>query len=271
MREMYPQSIPYLVPRTPDLMYDSLNAGECEVMLAYKQDFDSSKLREDYNPTCTLEWEGRKVKSLKDGFATKLDPGVNGTDLVNEVFGYYMKKMEDDGFLEEKWREHTEYYATPGHCDTSSNGADSESAGNTNRYLKSSGGDGGGVSVAASAASGAESDEEYGALSLKQMAGTMMFQIVGSAIAIVIALLSRFEQKKNVKRQVRRRSKRDMNSENAHSTSFDTSVQVQLDKLQSSQKELAQQMNTMMKMMQEKFDDNEQSEQTNPSSTPQNQ
>ena len=243
MREMYPQSIPYLVPRTPDLMYDSLNAGECEIMLAYKQEFEMSLYQKEDNPTCTLDWEGRQVKSSKDGFVTKLDPGVKCTDLVNEVFNYFMKEMDDNGFLEEKWREHTEYYATPGHCNHSSDSAKREFTNSANRYLKADGGDGTGEKSADSTASAEESDEESSALSLKQMAGTMVFQVIGSVIAIVIALVSRFERKKNVKRQIRRRTKK-MVSKNSDATGSDeSSVQIRLD-------ELAQQMNTMMKMMQ---------------------
>ena len=250
VREMYPQAIPYLVPRPRGLLYDSLNAGECEIMLAYKQEFETSLHQKEDNPTCTLEWEGRQVKSLKDGFATKLDPGVKCTDLVNEVFYYFMKEMDDNGFLEEKWREHTEYYATPGHCNHSSDSAKREFTNSANRYLKAGGGDGTGGKSADSTASAEESDEESSALSLKQMAGTMVFQVIGSVIAIVIALVSRFERKKNVKRQIRRRTKK-MVSKNSDATGSDeSSVQIRLD-------ELAQQMNTMMKMMQKMQNDDD--------------
>ena len=177
-------------------MYSSLNKGKCDVLIAYKQEFESSLKWEDRNPTCTLEWEGRLVKPLKDGFATKLDPGVMCTDLVNEMFSYYMKEMVDNGALDKLWEQHNQHYATEGHCEAEAEGGIAEKG---RRVLK-----GGGNGVDADAASIATESGDDQALMLKDMAGTILFQLVGSLIAVVVAIASRFEGKTKTKRKERR-------------------------------------------------------------------
>jgi hypothetical protein len=247
MKDNYPFSTPLLVLRTSQKdMYDSLLNKECDILLAYKQSFEIYKLQYDTNPHCTLAWEGRVVKKLNDGFSSKLDPAVKCTDLVNEVFNYYLTEMVDNGFLDQQWSQHTQKVATPGHCVAPDNNMEnSESTNSANRRsLKGAGGD---AAAATSGASTIESEEgEAGSLSLKDMAGTMVFQVIGSIIAIIVALLSRIERKKNVKRH----TMKNFNKNNSTNTSgSQIYVQAQLDDLQSTQKELSQQMNMVISML----------------------
>jgi hypothetical protein len=247
MKDNYPFSTPLLVLRTSQKdMYDSLLNKECDILLAYKQSFEIYKLQYDTNPHCTLAWEGRVVKKLNDGFSSKLDPAVKCTDLVNEVFNYYLTEMVDNGFLDQQWSQHTQKVATPGHCVAPDNNMEtSESTNRANRRsLKGAGGD---AAAATSGASTIESEEgEAGSLSLKDMAGTMVFQVIGSIIAIIVALLSRIERKKNVKRH----TMKNFNKNNSTNTSgSQIYVQAQLDDLQSTQKELSQQMNMVISML----------------------
>ncbi|OEU19284.1 hypothetical protein FRACYDRAFT_267983 [Fragilariopsis cylindrus CCMP1102] len=82
------------------------------------------------------------------------------------------------------------------------------------------------------------------------MAGTMIFQVIGSGIAILVALLSRFERKKNVKRHTTSTMQQNFKKNNSANTSEgQRDVQAQLDELQSTQKELAQQMNMVISML----------------------
>jgi hypothetical protein len=244
MKDNYPFSTPLLVLRAnQDDMYDSLLNKECDILLAYKQSFETYKLRDDTNPDCTLAWEGRVVKNLKDGFSSKLDPAVKCTDLVNEVFNYYITEIVDIGFLDQQWSQHTQKVATPGHCAALDNNMKSESTNSANRrHLKATGDE------AAAAATTGASTNESNSLSLKAMAGTMIFQVIGSGIAILVALLSRFERNKNLKRHTS--TMKNFNKNNSTNTSEgQIDVQAQLDDLQSTQKELAQQMNMVISML----------------------
>jgi hypothetical protein len=240
MKDNYPFSTPLLVLRTSEKdMYDSLLNKECDILLAYKQSFETYKLQDDTNPHCTLAWEGRVVKTLNDGFSSKLDPAVKCTDLLNEVFNYYLTEIVDNGFLDQIWSQHTQQVATPGHCVARYNNMKSESTNSANRrHLKATGYE----ATATSGASTIESDS----LSLEAMAGTMIFQVIGSGIAILVALLSRFERRKNVKRH----SMKNFNKDNSTKISeSQIHVQAQLDDLQSTQKVLAQQMNMVISML----------------------
>ena len=249
MKENYPFSTPLLVLRANEEdMYDSLLNKECDILLAYKQSFETYKLRDDTNPDCTLAWEGRVVKTLNDGYSSKLDPAVKCTDLVNEVFNYYITEIIDNGFLDQQWRQHTQKVATPGHCaaplDNNMKSESTNSATNR-RHLKATGDEAAATATATSGASTIESDS----LSLNEMAGTMIFQVIGSGIAILVALLSRFERKKNVKRHTTSTMQNFKKKNSANTAEGQRDVQAQLDDLQSTQKELAQQMNMVISML----------------------
>eukprot|EP00536_Pseudo-nitzschia_multiseries_P018288 jgi/Psemu1/54929/gm1.54929_g len=198
LQEKYPQLIPYLVPVEKAKMYDALNQKECDVLVAYKKAFETALKQEDTNPKCTLQWEGKMIKYLEDSFVTKHDPGVFCTDLVGEVISYYVTEMKDDGTLEKLWEEQDAHFATEGHCGVSENG--SEESGR--RRLGSNAG------RAAAAAAGGKEEEDSNSLSLEDMAGTILFQFVGSTIAVVIAFISGFDRKTKTKRSLRRSESR---------------------------------------------------------------
>ena len=241
LKKTYPGIEPLLVPTAKDELYSALRGGECELMVAYKQSFDTSTKRQEENPTCTLQWQGRKIQSLMDGFATKLDPVYKCTDLVNEVFNYYIREMTDNGYMEYLWEEHNNYYADEGHC------------GGTNspieRRLKgaSSGGAAGGGAAAALSEGGGEN--ESFALSLKDMAGTLLFQALSTALAVLVAVVSGFDRKTKAKRIERKSSRR---STVACSESDDTeSKNASSSTIQEELKDLKQQMGDLMTLMEQ--------------------
>lgn len=201
-RMKYPQLVPYLVPVEKDAMYNSVNKGVCEVLVASKQDFQTSLRQEDANPMCTMRWEGQMVKMLEDSFATKHDPGVLCTDLVREVFSYYITEMQDDGTLQKFWEEHDSFYATRGHCETSK--TDEEATGRRRLAETGAGSENSNASVSEPDMEEMEDDSDSLALSLEDLAGTLIFQVIGSAISIVVALLSNLEPKTKKRRQSRR-------------------------------------------------------------------
>lgn len=200
LKERYPGIEPYLVLKPVKELYNSLNSGECEIMVAYKQDFEASLRRESDNPRCTLEWQGRQVQPLVDGFATKLDPAVLCTDLVNEVFNYYIKEMTDNGYLEHIWQEHSAYYSDEGHCEAKRNKNDNRRLSASNPEERRLAAAGAKAAKTASSASDNDGDEESNALTLKDMAGTLLFQVMTTLIAIFVALVSGCDKKTKAKR-----------------------------------------------------------------------
>lgn len=234
LKQTYPGIEPLLVPTAKDELYSALRGGECELMVAYKQSFDTSTRRPEDNPTCTLQWQGRKIQPLMDGFATKLDPAVFCTDLVNEVFNYYIREMTDNGYLEYLWEEHINFYADGEHC------------GDTNspieRRLKgvSSGGAAGG-GAAAALSEGVGSGNESFALSLKDMAGTLLFQAISTALALIVAVVSGFDRKTKAKRAERKSSRRSTTAcDDSESSTFHIEGEL---------KDLKHQMEDLMVMM----------------------
>jgi len=233
--DAYPGTEPYLVPIESGLLVEALNRGECDIMVETLQEFHTNEVQDQYNPTCTLKWEGRHVQHLQDGFATKLDPGVMCTDLVNEVFTYYINEMKESGYLEELWKEHTSYYATPGHCGRHFPkrrrlGEDPE------RFLQEE-------TVGEEEASSSNRNPENNALSLNDMAGTMLFQVIGSVVAIFVALVSGCDTKTQSKREGRRSSKITKESAPIASTNDSLRLQlVQLSQISRNMEELSRQL-----------------------------
>merc|ERR1740130_1647199 len=92
--KVYPESIPFMVKaKYRGELYDLLK-------------------KEEYNPDCKLQWNGRKIKEVGGSFATKSDPGIKCTSLIAEVFNFYTNKMITDGYLEELWNTHEAREAT---------------------------------------------------------------------------------------------------------------------------------------------------------------
>ena len=240
LEKTYPGIEPLIVPVAKDELYSALRGGQCELMVAYKQSFDTSAKRPEDNPTCTLQWQGRKIQPLMDGFATKLDPNIFCTDLVNELFNYYIREMSDNGYMEYLWEEHINYYADGDHC------------GDTNspieRRLKgapSGGAAGGGAAAAMSEGAGGGGNESF-ALSLKDMAGTLLFQAISTALALIVAVVSGFDRKTKAKRAERKSSRRSTaassESDDAESSTFHIEGEL---------KELKQQMGDLMALMEQ--------------------
>ena len=209
---------------------------------------------EKFNPDCYLEWIGRTVQQVDAAFTTKVDPGVQCTGLVNEVFNYYLSEMKDEELFEKLWEEFNELSADK-EC-TSNTQSESEGRRrliqtNNNLEERNLKGAGGGT-VAAAAASGADSGDGEGdeSLTLRQMAGTFLLHGILSGIAIIIGIISVFQ--KNAITSTHRAKTVDESSEQ--------SVDQRLDSLQKSQMEVSNQMAmilTRLNSIQEKLDNDE--------------
>ena len=83
MERKYPEALPLFVGReTREMMYNSLNNGECELLLDYEDDFNIKKTKVEFNPDCYLTWEGNAVNKISQSFVTKMDPGNKCSLLV---------------------------------------------------------------------------------------------------------------------------------------------------------------------------------------------
>ncbi len=227
--DAYPGTEPYLVPIESGLLVEALNRGECDLMVETLQEYHTNEVQYEYNPTCSLEWVGRHVQHLQDGFATKLDPGVMCTDLVNEVFTYYVNEMQESGLLAELWKEHTEFYASPGHCGRHFP-TGRRLGENSGRSLQEANADAGNQAGA----------NDNAALSLNDMAGTMLFQVVGSVVALLVALISGCDSKTKSKRESRRSSS--IPQESAADISDKDSLRYQLSQISRNMQDLTRQM-----------------------------
>ena len=98
---------------TPEDMYDGVNNGECDILIGAQQSWLGFQTIESYNPNCDLEWVGRQVQPVVSAFATKVDPGVHCTGLINEVFNYYISEMKDNNFFDTEWGNYNEGKSTP--------------------------------------------------------------------------------------------------------------------------------------------------------------
>lgn len=235
---------------SPERQYQGLNEGTCDLLVGAKQEWLSFQYIQEYNPNCDLEWVGRTVATVNAAFATKVDPGLQCTSLVNEVFNFYLSEMVDNGFLDQQWAEFNEKLATPNHnCNANTNAQGSERRrrrmltedtstltmehADRQRALKGSTGGSAGGAVVATLDDGEGSEED--SLTLNQMAGVFLLHAVGSAVAILVAMLSWYEKKANKQRHSIKGDKFDA----ADSTT-------QLEMLWASNKELAAQMEQMM-------------------------
>ena len=75
--KVYPESIPFMVKaKYRGELYDLLNEEECDIGIGNKQHYETIIMKEEYNPDCKLQWNGRKIKEVGGSFATKSDPGT---------------------------------------------------------------------------------------------------------------------------------------------------------------------------------------------------
>lgn len=202
--EMYPEvsnltDMFISVPDNTRDKYGSLNNGTSRFLIDWQNSFDVVKHQQEYNPDCQLQQKGRTIKKIEWTFSTKLDPGHKCTLLINEVFNFYIKQMEDNGKLRELWQSHIASLSDPGHCDSTYNedtlSSSSTSTDSSRRYLKGDAGSTTGSVVAANEASAYEESAEQLSLSVQEMAGTFLFQAVGTMLAILVTILSYFEKK----------------------------------------------------------------------------
>ena len=210
MKDMYPQSIPLLIPVPRlDNMFLPLTEDRCDVLIGYKQDFDTIQKNAKLNPTCSFQHQGRTIKASIEGFATKADTVTKCTDLVNAVFNYYIRKMEDQGLLTELWDEHENHYGSPDHCAVEDD-VESDVDEDSDAY------------------------DDSLALTPQDLAGTMLWQVVGSLIAIIVAYAS-WRKLDNAQHD---------NNKNSNNID-DTDINLH----DNQNDELVKQMNVMMKMM----------------------
>lgn len=210
MKETYPENIPLLIP-VPELdnMFLPLTEGRCDVLIGYQQDFDTSQKSAKLNPTCSFQHQGRIIKNSIEGFATKEDTMTKCTDLVNAVFDYYIREMEDQGIVTELWDEHENHYGSPDHCAVDDD-VESEVDEDSDAY------------------------DDSLALTPQDMAGTMLWQVVGSLIAIIVAYVSRRKLDNKQHDDKKNSNNIDDTDTNLHDNQID---------------ELAKQMKVMTKMM----------------------
>mmetsp|Transcript_1628 Transcript_1628/g.3656 ORF Transcript_1628/g.3656 Transcript_1628/m.3656 type:complete len:798 (+) Transcript_1628:99-2492(+) len=86
--------------------YQQLHDGQCELTLAYYQNWLGFESQKAYNPDCDLEWVGRTVKTIQSGFANSADAGIKCTSLVGSVLNIYFNELLESGFIEELWERH---------------------------------------------------------------------------------------------------------------------------------------------------------------------
>lgn len=263
------------VPKpTPEDMFKAVNNGFCDILIGARQSWLLFQSIEEYNPNCDLEWVGRTIKPVVSAFTTKVDPGVQCTGLINEVFNYYLSEMKDSRFFDEQWDAFNGARATPDfNCNANSQDDDENDESQGRRRLAANEieslernlkGSGGGSPAAAAAAGGDNSDEES-SLTLEQMAGTFLLHCVGSGLAILISIFSYYEKKKNTNRHGSKEISRKDVTTSGDSTGSEPSqsVQAQLDSLSLSQKGLSVQMSMVLSMLnniQEKIDNGDDGE-----------
>jgi len=86
--------------RTGRLVFDALNAGECEVAVVSLMDYENFRRKKEVNENCQLWWAGRVEQYVPSGLATAVDTGEYCTSLIDHVLDYHLLQMKFDGFFE---------------------------------------------------------------------------------------------------------------------------------------------------------------------------
>jgi hypothetical protein len=77
----YPDSVEFIVTgNTRGELYDILNGKnekQCDVVIGAKQNYETIIMKQEYNPDCKLQWNGRIIKDVGSSFATLIDPGTD--------------------------------------------------------------------------------------------------------------------------------------------------------------------------------------------------
>jgi hypothetical protein len=219
------------VPLASELeTYQALLDGQCELTLAYYQNWLGFESQKAYNPNCDLEWVGRIVKSIQSGFANSADVGIKCTSLIGSVLNIYLNDMLESGVIEDMWES---YYdkSRDINCDANApqfltTEKQEPSTRQRRRSLTSpedptmpafaarhrhrrqlqqqqrrnllGGGRGGSADDAAAVFDGANDGSQ---MTINQMAGTFILHYWVTAVAIVVDYLSRYHRRKKKHRQ----------------------------------------------------------------------
>jgi hypothetical protein len=106
LMQEFPQARRY--PHATELdTFQSLDRGDCDLVLSYKANWEGFTNMVEYNPECDLEWVGRTVQSLVSGFALKADSGEPlCTSFIRDVLDVHLQEIIESGRLDELWQKH---------------------------------------------------------------------------------------------------------------------------------------------------------------------
>lgn len=192
--------------------FEGLENGECEITMAYYQNWLGFESRKAYNPSCNLEWVGRTVKTIESGFAVSADTGYKCSGLIGAVLDVYLNELLASGFIEDMWDNH---YAksTDINCDAVSaellaekNGGGfgkrnrrlesqpnaqrgtTRRSGQSRRRLKAGARAGGGLI-------GGLDSVDASKMTMNQMAGTFILHFWVTGLAIIVGYVTRYYNK----------------------------------------------------------------------------
>ena len=143
---------------------ESLLDGECNLAILSMNEWVQAKINKEFNGECNLEWVGRVINFLEAGFALKSDSGRLCTSLIQDVLNVHLNDMKSDGTMD--------LIQT--------------------KFLSKS------QDVACDAIEAAEKSagDEFGVLSLKEMAGPFVNHAAATVLAILVATFSSFTNRR---------------------------------------------------------------------------
>lgn len=159
-----------LVPkRIEDDIFFGVNRGECTLALTNVGTWDNYKERSVVNGNCQLDWIGRVFKFIEAGFASLSDSGTLCSSLIKDVLNVHLAEMKEDGFIEEAWQRHLERTSDI-KCTTATQDTDSDSS----------------------------------QLSLQDMGGLFIIHYMVTALAICMAVFTKWNKKRKLKEIAKR-------------------------------------------------------------------
>ena len=148
-----------------DDIFFGVKRGECTLAITNVGTWDNYKERSDVNGGCQMDWIGRVFKFVQAGFASLSDSGTLCSSLIKDVLNVHLTEMKEDGFFEQAWRRHLE-----GTSDISCNSdtQDTDSDGSSQ-------------------------------LSLQDMGGLFIIHYIVTALAICMAIFTRWNTRRKLK------------------------------------------------------------------------
>jgi len=260
MENTHPQALPLFVfKENIEEMYNSLNKGECDLLIGYENEFTIMKMEEEFNPDCHLTWEGRAINEYSQAFVTKMDPGNKCSLLVQKVMNYYILEIDNDGTLDDLKDDFIL------NLDTRLNSCDAIES--VSRRLKSSNSKNNSNNRRLGYANSNDSGPKDGpkdtessfpdeALTLTQMAGTFLLHLILSLLSIMIGIIDRLKKSKhNVKgkneetNQGGHQKQEDELSKQKSSGTSSSLIETQIQELQSVQNQMLSTQNEMLLML----------------------